>query len=341
MGKKTATKVALLGLCLGLGNTQATEVTWNGSVDADAIRNYGDVSSDETNQEISIGANVKFDENVSLDVRFVSSNGSTPDGDGVPKERWSSVEFDGALLNLQLRENMSVHLGDLVYAEGAFRYFAYHSTGSYAGAFTDTPIRGAAFKWNGFEVAAGVAEESDHTTNSYASYSFAFGAHVIKPYQLFVIAEDGEMIHSTSGLNYSGIIGSHQWNANYACLVNSHSDPTFTMQIEPRLEFGAFAFDASAFYSYIPDVPVTLSVPDEWFLFGEPQWSIHPWVALGISGEVHDINQDSDVTEIWSRTLLHVHVTPTENVNIRLFGGRAWTDEIAYAQAGGEVLAEF
>lgn len=337
MKTKHAATAAFLSLC----SVYATEVTWSGSIDADAIRNFGDKRGDETNQELTLGTHVAFDEKISLDLAFAASNGSAPDGDGAPEERWSSVDFDGFLLNMQVRESLSLHAGDHVYAEGSFRYFAYHSTGTYSATFTDTPLRGASLEWNGLEAAVGTSDISAHITNGYLTYAVEFSPLTIRPYALVQVSADYDTLTRVGGIAGAVTWGDNFIDANVSYLQEKNGDPTFTLLVEPQFFLGSLRFDLTGFYAYLPHKPATIGVPDEWLVYGEPQIQLHPWFRLGLSGELHDIDQNPEQTQLWTRTLIQGHITPHEQATILLFGGKAWAEDLAFWQIGGEVLAEF
>lgn len=341
MKTKLVATAMILPLCCPFWAMASTEVTFSGALDADAVRSWGDQRGDQTNHELSLCAHIQWDERVSLDLGVASSNGATPAGGGAPDERWSSVDFDGALLNLQINPSWSVHFGDLVYTEGAFQYFGYRSTGTYSAGFVDMALRGSALRWNGFEGAVGISDLSTHTTNSYVSYAIEFVRATWKPYVVLQISADYDTLTKIGGIAINGEWGEQLLSANVSYLQEKESDPTFTFLAEPQFQFGTLGLDLTGFYAYLPSKPASLGVPDEWFVYAEPNVKLHPWFTIGLSGELHEADQNTDSDSELVRTLVMGHITPQEQVELLVYGGPTWLDSQKYWQAGASVTAEF
>jgi len=338
MKKKLATTLAIWAFHGLSVKALATEMIWNGSIDADGTRTFSSIHEAETNQEINLGAHVKFDDKVSLDLGITSNNGSVPNGGGQVDERWSDIRFNGVSLNIQFTENVTAHAGDLVYTEGAFRYFEYHSTGLFAAAFPDSHLRGASLSWNELNVAAGISDISSHITNSYLSYTLHIKSAAIKPYSYLQISDSYDTLHFVGGFAFDGHWNKNSLTGNMSYHQEKWSDPTFTFLFEPHLEREALSMDVTAFYAHLPKRAATIAVPDHWFTYIEPQMQLHPWFRLGVSSEIH---QYTNAAGTLFRSLLMAHVTPHEQVELRVFGGPSKLQAERYWLIGGELQAQF
>src|SRR5574344_611759 len=141
----------------------------------------------EEEKEPGRAFSVKFNEKWSAEAAI-----SADDDNAAP-----GFAYDGAFAAYTASDNLSVKIGDMTYAEGAFLYYDYDDTGDYAIGMMDHKIRGAELNYGGFTVAAGLGRDDDDcgdseadstdtrgctTYDTHAAYTFTFGAQRVRPY---------------------------------------------------------------------------------------------------------------------------------------------------------------
>jgi hypothetical protein len=80
---------------------------------------------------------------------------------------------------------MTLTLGDLSYAEGAFRYYDYDDTGDYAAGMIDHDVRGVQFDYDSFTAGLGFGVEDSKTYMLHLAYSLNLMGQTIRPILIF------------------------------------------------------------------------------------------------------------------------------------------------------------
>jgi hypothetical protein len=342
-------KLFLLSALALAGTAVAADVSFDGTLEAE-YGTYLDkdfVVDNRANQDLGINMNVALDENVSAIASFSTQStyvggdslvaasqfrhrySSTEMGDDA--NRWTAVNFDGILFKWQIQRNAAFVFGDLTYSAGAFNYYYWRNTRDYASIITDQGLRGLGFELEGGRVYLGASDNNDKSAVLFASYPLAIidrtdNKLVLTPSfdaikgggrdHRYTAGAEIEYTRSYTMLNYGlrGAVGTRPF----------HGDNTYTFLVEPSMNYGKFSLASSAYTAVLADGDSTAAaqtyVPDERMVYVEPSISLHPKFALGLSGEWHDPDSETNDDEytVYSPT---GYLYPTAGMEIVFWTG--------------------
>lgn len=223
--------------------------------------------------------------------------------------------YDGAFARYTANDRLSIKIGDMTYAEGAFRYYDYDDTKDNAIGMMDHKIRGAEVDYGGLTVAAGLGRDDDDcgdskadstdiqgctTYDAHAAYDIAFAGQTIRPYVNYKSyqTENGDALRAGivanlaigDALNMQAVYGFFADGLKKDAPKASH-----TFAVEPELTLGRFSLKATAFYAILDDSdPTPIDVPEYMFAYIEPGFAVTDVLTLGLPVEYHAMSLDDD-----------------------------------------------
>ena len=105
-----------------------TSIQFSGYLDADVavdVTNEFQYPQYQTNQEVDLTSDIKFNKAVSVQLYTTFLHGSVPYGGGDPIDRWNGLAFDGLALTWNIGEHTALYIGDMIYNAGSLGYYAY------------------------------------------------------------------------------------------------------------------------------------------------------------------------------------------------------------------------
>lgn len=223
--------------------------------------------------------------------------------------------YDGAFARYTANDRLSIKIGDMTYAEGAFRYYDYDDTKDNAIGMRDHKIRGAEVDYGGFTVAAGLGRDDDDcgdsgadstdtrgctTYDAHAAYTFEFGAQSIRPYVNYKSyqTENANALRAgiVANLAFGNILNMQAVYGFFADGLKKDSPKaSHTFAVEPELTLGRFSLKATAFYAILDDsAPTPIDVPEYMFAYIEPGFAVTDVLTLGLPVEYHAMSLDDN-----------------------------------------------
>lgn len=286
-------------------------------VKADAYYKQVDPRSETNNQSndtqwlhdysstFNLNFSVKFNEKWSAEAAI-----SADDDNAAP-----GFAYDGAFAAYTASDNLSVKIGDMTYAEGAFLYYDYDDTGDYAIGMMDHKIRGAELNYGGFTVAAGLGRDDDDcgdseadstdtrgctTYDTHAAYTFTFGAQRVRPYVNYKSYQTKNANALRAGVVADLAFGEAlKIQAVYALFSDGLKKDSPKMShifaVEPELSLSRFSAKATAFYALLDDDdPTAIDAPEYMFAYIEPGFAVTDQFHIGLPVEYHTMTLDDD-----------------------------------------------
>lgn len=290
----------------------------SGEVDAEANAHYKQVdprsgTNDQDNDTqvlhdysstFNILFSVKFSDKWSTEAAI-----SADDDNAAP-----GFAYDGAFVQYTASDRLNVKIGDMTYAEGAFRYYDYDDTGDNAIGMVDHKIRGAEIDYGGLTVAAGLGrddddcgDESDSTDtrgctsyDAHAAYTIEFAGQSIRPYVNYKSYQTTDANQLRAGvvaeLAFGDFLNLQAAYGLYSDALKKDSPKmSHVFALEPELTLGRFSLQATAFYAYLDDDdPTSIDVPEYLFAYLEPGFALNDQFRIGLPVEYHAMSLDKD-----------------------------------------------
>lgn len=222
------------------------------------------------------------------------------DGDGTAPV----AALDGIAIIFTPNEKMTLTLGDLSYAEGAFRYYDYDDTGDYAAGMIDHDVRGVQFDYDSFTAGLGFGVEDSKTYMLHLAYSLNLMGQTIRPYFNFQSHRTGMIGNEIrTGLVNEFVFG-ESFNAQlvYSVYKNGLKKGTeewsHAITFEPTIQLKSFSVKLSSYYALIYDEAESTAIdaPEYAFIYAEPGIALNPKWSLGLPLELHAMTLDKDAS---------------------------------------------
>jgi len=233
--------------------------------------------------------------------------------------------YDGAFVQYTFSDKANLKIGDLTYAEGAFRFYDYDDTGDYAAGMMDHDLRGLELNYGGFVFAAGFGVEDETAYDLHAAYTLALAGQEIRPYMNYRSFQTTDANELRAGVVANIAVG-EAFSAQlvYALYADALSadepSPSHAITLEPEFN-GEMLFVKGTFYYAIldEDAATVVDAPEYMFGYFEPGIHVSPSLAIGLPLEYHTMSLDSEAS--LEQVLLgpKVYVTATENLSGEAF----------------------
>ncbi|MCK9181761.1 MAG: hypothetical protein M0P13_02615 [Fibrobacteraceae bacterium] len=294
----------------------------SGEVDAEANMHYKQVDprtetnyqSDDTqllhdySSTFNILFSIKFNDKWSAEAAISADDVNTAPG----------FAYDGAFVQYTASDKLSVKIGDMTYAEGAFRYYDYDDTGDNAIGMIDHGVRGVEVDYAGLTVGLGLGTDDDDcqeetvdslgvsegggctTYDVHAAYDLAFAGQTIRPYVNYKSYQVANGNALRAGVVATLAFGDKvNLQAVYGLYSNSLKEDSpkmsHTLAVEPELTLGKFSLKATAFYAILDDDdPTPIDVPEYMFGYVEPGFAVTDLLTIGLPVEYHTMSLDDD-----------------------------------------------
>ena len=316
--------------------SKGPEVAISGEVEFDAYT--GDlINDDKVNHEYAttfdLNFAVKFNNQWSAEVQL-EADGETADPAAI---------YNGAFVQYTKSENFVIKAGDLTFSEGAFQnYYEYDDPADNAAGMAEHDIRGVEVDYNGFVFGLGfgrgdndnqvcVVEDGEESCvgvayDAHVAYELGLGEQTIRPYVDYKSYQEPEHNELHAGIDANLKFGAVGLHAVYGLHMDNlgEDDPgaTHAFLVEPTLEVGPVNVKGSVFYAYFDeDAPIDHGdeIPEYFFAYAEPSFSLLESLTLGIPVEFHsnttDVNEDKSTLDLGVRA----YFTPVEGLEITGF----------------------
>ncbi|MCQ2125674.1 MAG: hypothetical protein MJZ25_15985 [Fibrobacter sp.] len=316
--------------------SKGPEVAISGEVEFDAYT--GDlINDDKVNHEYAttfdLNFAVKFNDQWSAEVQL-EADGETTDPAAI---------YNGAFVQYTKSENFVIKAGDLTFSEGAFQnYYEYDDPADNAAGMAEHDIRGVEVDYNGFVFGLGfgrgdndnqvcVVEDGEESCvgvayDAHVAYELGLGEQTIRPYVDYKSYQEPEHNELHAGIDANlkfGAVGLHAvYGLHMDNLGEDEPGATHAFLVEPSLEVGPVNVKGSVFYAYFDeDAPIDHGdeIPEYFFAYAEPSFSLLETLTLGIPVEFHsnstDVNEDKSTFNLGVRA----YFTPVEGLEITGF----------------------
>lgn len=245
------------------------------------------------------------------------------DGDGTAPV----AAFDGIAIMFTPNDKMTLTLGDLSFAEGAFRYYDYDDTQDYAAGMMDHDVRGVQFDFESFTAGLGLGVEDSKTYMLHLAYSLNFMGQTIRPYFNFLSHRTGMTFNEIrTGLVNEFVYG-ETFNAQlvYSVYKNGLKKGTeewsHAITFEPGFQLGGFSVKLSGYYALVYDQEESTAIdaPEYAFVYVEPGVTINPKWTVGFPLELHTMTLDKDASLEQFLGGPKVYFTPIEPLAMEAF----------------------
>ncbi|MCQ2091774.1 MAG: hypothetical protein MJY85_03770 [Fibrobacter sp.] len=312
--------------------SKGPEVAISGEVEFDAYT--GDLLNDDevTHSYAStfdLNFAVKFNDQWSAEVQL-EADGETADPAAI---------YNGAFVQYTKSENFVIKAGDLTFSEGAFQnYYEYDDPADNAVGMAEHDIRGVEVDYNGFVFGLGFGrgdndnqvcdvEDGEESCvgvayDAHVAYELGLGEQTIRPYVDYKSYQEPKHNELHAGIDANLKFGGVGLHAVYGLHMDNlgEDDPgaTHAFLVEPSLEVGPVNVKGSVFYAYFDeDAPIDHGdeIPEYFFAYAEPSFSLLETLTLGIPVEFHsnstDVNEDKSTFNLGARA----YFTPVEGLD--------------------------
>lgn len=350
----------------------AAEVSLHGTVEADLANNLDKSwkSNNSANQDIDLTVRSEFDEKTAVEV-YITNYSTTPvpgDTTGATEasvirsvdgrqariddenSRWGSWAFDGLQFQWEFYRKAKFVLGDLTWSGGAMNYYGYSSSQEYGSISKDTWVRGVGFELGDRgSVYLGAPDANNHAVWGYAGYTFSL---VDRTEEKWSVRPLGDMVFKNGGRERRWTFGTETdysrslqaWNYGIHAAWGAlpyHSKTSYTFLVEPSLNIGDFSLAGTFYQALLGDEDAAAAdqtdIPSEQFVYIEPGISVHPKFSMGLGGEYHDFDMDSDGNKFWA-AVPTFYLYPSEEVSITFWTKYQWVikgaDLMSFGVAG-------
>lgn len=320
------TSALLLGTVAFAEEAAGPKVEFTGMIDADVVGTYDSDAERvvyQANHEADLIATSKFSEKTSISLGLTSfTAGGTPGGltPANDPSHWDKVSFDGVWASHEFGNGLKLTGGDFAVTEGAFSYYGYKRTRLYASIMPENYFRGVGVDYMGASVYAGADDFAENTTEFYAAYTTEVGPATLHPFAFY--STNGLGVKNTkAGLTADVGFGPGSVKATYGFIKDDEMDPTHTIKIEGGATFGKIAVAGTAYYAITSDEAPSGAggVPEEAFLYVEPDYTISDLFAVGPAFELHTFAKDVDDSQLW--ILPNVYINPAAGMQFVFWAG--------------------
>lgn len=233
--------------------------------------------------------------------------------------------YDGAFIQYSFSDKANLKIGDMTYAEGAFRFYDYDDTGDYAAGMMDHDLRGLEVNYGGLVLAAGFGVEDETAYDVHAVYALKFSGQEIRPYVNYRSYQTTEANELRAGVVANLALG-ETFSAQivYALYADALSadepSPSHAIAVEPEFNGKTFFAKGTFYYTILDeDVATPVDAPEYMFGYLEPGIHVSPSLAVGLPVEYHTMSLDSDASLEQVLAGLKIYVTATENLSGEVF----------------------
>lgn len=299
----TGLMAGMLGMGMAVGQEDPT-VGFSGYVDADFASALQGSAPNTTGLEVDLTTTVTFNPKLNAVIYTTMNDGVVPaQGNNV---WWPGVNFDGVALNWMYNDDLTIHVGDLIYGTGYFGYYLHKRSAVVVG---EHAVRGAGFSYGDLTVSTGMDGAASWST--FAKYDIALGEGMtLTPSGKYTFVDGATPF--VGGLSFDGEFGSVGLSADASFnYYDDVTDPGFTVLVEPSYSSGNFSVAGAVFYQEKGDAP-SPNVPaqtlagllaspgfDDFFVYVEPGVSLNETFAFGLPLEYHDETSAADDESVW------------------------------------------
>lgn len=354
----------------------ATEVSLHGSLSADIANNLDESwkSNNAANQDIDLTARAEFDDKTAVEVYLTNYSTTSVPGDSTgatqasvirsvdgrqasiddPASRWGTWAFDGIQFQWEFYRKAKLIVGDLTWSGGGMNYYGYNWSQAYGTIMKEVTVRGLGFDLGDRgNVYLGAPDVNNKALWGYAGYTFPI---VQRTDEKWSVRPMGDMVFKNGGRARRWTFGTETdysrslQDLNYGLhatwgAVPYHDNTTYTFLVEPSMNKGAFSIAATYYQAMLADDAIAageqVDIPSEQFFYVEPGISVHPKFSLGLGGEYHDFDLDSDGNEFWA-CVPTFYVYPSEEMSLTFWTKYQWMMKAAdLVSFGVAAKAEF
>ncbi len=255
-------------------------------------------------------------------------------------------------------KNGTLMLGDFTYSAGKTNLSRASDSLKFASIFREQSLRGFGIKASGATVYTGIIDSAQSSMGIYASYDVDIinkpkTKFSVKPVVDWVMLGDGtksQLLSVNPGANgtspdtnvievsgrnrewnmgveyaYSSYVSSMEYSISGAFgLLPYAGENTYTMLIEPSINIAKFSFGMGAYYAALADDGelsyMQTDMPEQYFLYMEPTFELHPKITVGLLYEYHDqsFKTDKDMMQVITPAF---YLYPNDALEIRAMAG--------------------
>lgn len=350
----------------------AAEVSIHGSLSADLANNLDQSwkSNNAANQDLDLTTRAQFDEKTAVELYITNYSTMSKPGDTTGERqasvirsvdgrqasiadgdsRWGELVFDGIQFQWEFYRKATFVLGDLFWSGGGMNYYGYSWEQEYGSIMKTNTVRGVGFNLGDRgNIYLGAPDANGRALWGYAGYTFSL---VNRTEEKWSVRPMGDMVFKNGGRERRWTFGTETdysrstKSVNYGLhavwgAVPYHDNTTYTFLLEPSLNIGSFSLAATYYQAMLADdeLPAIdqVDIPSEQFFYIEPGVSVHPKFSMGLGGEYHDFDLDSDGNEFWA-CVPTFYLYPSEEMTITFWSKYQWimqgSDLVSFGVSG-------